>query len=222
MEPIGEIFAELDRMQKTCTEEEIEEWLVLKCRQSEQEEPADPLIISSLYNELGSFYRHRNKPEKGAEAFLKAKVAAQPFQDANYATIINNLAGDYRMMGNYDEAIALFQEAIDLYQKFPETPKSLVSSGYNNLALVYMDMKQYGKAAELLQSAAECLAQAEGCYFEKATNYANMAVALYNNKEKDLAIEKVRMADELYKSGGLETIPEYAAFLKLKEIIEGA
>lgn len=222
MQSIEQIFSEYDKMVKTCSNEELESWLISHCEMAEKESPEDRKMLSALYNELGSFYKHRDMLEKGEEAFLKAKALLEepvPVEDANYATVINNLAGNYRLRGNYSEAISLFEQAIELYRKNPNTPKELVSSAYNNLALVYLDTGKFQEAAEMLQAACDEMNDIPECNYEKATAYANMAIAYYKCGKTELVEEKLQLADDLYKSGGLEDIPEYKAFIKLKEIL---
>ena len=47
-----------------------------------------------------------------------------------------------------------------------------------------------------------------------------MAIAYYKCGETDLVDEKMRIAEELYLSGGLENTAEYRAFTQLKEILK--
>ena len=221
MKLLESFFEEFDRMQKSCSTEELEAWLTEQCETARKEHPEEPKLISSLYNELGSFYRHRGMLEKGKEAFLQAKALWEPLEkDANYATIINNMAGNYRMMGSFDEAVSLFQEAIEVYRKYPETPKNLVSSAFNNLALVYLDTGKFSEAADMMQAAYEVLEEAPGFEHEKATTFANMAIAYFKCGKTDLAGEKLQLAETQYKNAGLENTPEFQAFLKLKEALK--
>ncbi len=213
-------ISEYDRMKGCSSDQELENWLVSQCENALKEFPEEQRIVSSMYNELGSFYRHHGMFEKGEEAFLKATTIWGPLEkDIDYATIINNQAGNYRLMGKYNEAVSLFQEAIELYQKYPETPKALASSAYNNLALVYLDTGRFQEAADMLQLSYEVLADTPDCYYEKATAYANMAIAYYKNGDMETAAEKLQIAEELYRSGGLEDSPEFQSFLKLKEFL---
>lgn len=221
MQTMNSFFAEYDRMQQTCTAQELEAWLITQCEAHEQDCPDDKRMSGALYNELASFYKHRGMLEQAEKAFLKSKALWETEEkDANYATIINNLAGTYRLLGNYDEAARLFQESIELYQQYPQTPKELSSSAYNNLALVYMDTGRFQEAAQMLQAAYDEMKDTPECFTEKATTFANMAFAYYKNGDLDLADEKVRIADDFYKNGNLENTPDYQAFLKVKEILQ--
>lgn len=217
---VEEFFSEYDALQKSASDAEREAWLIAQCEMAQKEQPKEQKMISTMYNELGAFYKHRDMLEKAEEAFLKAKELWETSEkDANYATIINNLAGNYRMRGNFEEAIKLFEEAIELYKAHPETPKELSSSAFNNLALVYLDTGRFREAAQMLQGAYDAMKDIPDCYFEKATAFANMAVAYYKCGETELVKEKMQMAEDLYLKGGLENSQEYQAFLKLKEII---
>ena len=219
MKTAEQFFSEYDSMKTTLKEAELEAWLIEQCETAARECPDDGRLVGALYNELGAFYKHRGLLEKAEEAFLKAKDAAEPLQDANYATIINNLAGNYRMRGNFGEAVALFQEAIEVYRNHPETPKSIFSSAYNNLALVYLDTGRFREAADMLQAAYDEMKDFPEYAHEKATALANMAVAYYKCGETGLFEEKIRMADEEYKIGGLTNTPEYLAFQQMQEIL---
>ena len=220
MSSAEQFFSEYDSLQKTLGDEELEFWLIAQCETAAQENPDDGRMIGALYNELGAFYKHRGILEKAEEAFLKAKDASESLQDANYATIINNLAGNYRLRENFDEAISLFEQAIEIYKQHPETPREIYSSAYNNLALVYLDTGRFREAADMLQAAYDEMKDTPDCYFEKATAFANMAVAYYKCGETELMKEKLQMADELYQKGHLEDTSEYQAFVRLKEILQ--
>ena len=222
MQPIEQLYSEYDRMLQTCSNEELESWLIAHCETAEKECPEDRKLQSALYSELGSFYKHRGRFEEGEKAFLKAKTLLEEpgmEKDLNYATVINNLAGNYRLQGKFDEAVSLFRQAIELYRQYPETPKELASSAYNNLALVYLDTGKFQEAAEMLQAACDEMKDIPECYYEKATAYANMAIAYYKCGQTELVGEKMQLADELYQQGQLENTPEYQAFIKLKAVL---
>ena len=71
----------------------------------------------------------------------------------SYATVLNNLAGTYRLAGKYEEAADLFNESALIYSTTIGKDNSYYCSILNNLALVYQDMKEYDKAEEMLTDA---------------------------------------------------------------------
>lgn len=54
-----------------------------------------------------------------------------------YATVLNNLAGTYRLAGKYEEAADLFNESALIYSTTIGKDNSYYCSILNNLALVY-------------------------------------------------------------------------------------
>ena len=78
----------------------------------------DELI--AVYNELGSFYRGVGRYAQSVAAFEKARTLAMTDLGkdcSQYATILNNMAGTYRLTGNHVKAISLFHEAAEVYRQ---------------------------------------------------------------------------------------------------------
>ena len=63
-------------------------------------------------------------------------------QHPDVATTLNNLAGLYRQMGDYEKALPLYQRALEISEKVlgPQHPD--VATTLNNLAGLY---RQYGR-----------------------------------------------------------------------------
>ena len=92
------------------------------------------LYVAAL-NELGSLLRSLKQLDESEEAFLKAAGIEGRVRgteaNADYATCINNLAGTYRLMGQFEKAEALFRESMDIYAadgrhralRLPERPQ---------------------------------------------------------------------------------------------------
>jgi len=67
---------------------------------------------------------------------LEAQVGRE---DPAYATALNNLAGVHRLLGRYDQAIAEFQDCLELYERTVKG-SAFHAAGLNNLSLVYLDL----------------------------------------------------------------------------------
>ena len=85
------------------------------------------------------------------EEMLQILEAELGPEHPSVATSLNNLAGLYRHMGDYDKALPLFQRALDIREKVlgPQHPD--VATSLNNLALLYRHMGDYDKALPLYQ-----------------------------------------------------------------------
>ena len=138
------------------------------------------------------------------EALLELEQHYQQ-NTANYATIQINMAGTYRQMGKYDEAIELFRKsekyflASDEKDKYPYVRASI----YNNLALVYQDMQDYEHAAECDVEALKYLPVHKDV--QRATTLNNLAGIYMKQGELSKAEETVNSSIEMLKDidGGM-------------------
>ena len=205
MDDVKSLLEEYDRLCDSASDEELEQWLKDTCARYDEEASEDVSGRASLYNELGAFYKHRDILDKGETAFRAAKAllemparsdergccgreslmdgqygtpTADRRETADYATVLNNLAGLYRLAKRFEEAEALFAQAESVYRADENTPKDLLASCSNNLALVYMDQGRWAEALTRFEKAMEILRDAPEKEYERATTDGNMAVAL--------------------------------------------
>ncbi len=205
MEDIKRILEEYDKLCETASDEVVEQWLKDACARCDEEASGDISGRAALYNELGAFYKHREIFDRSETAFRAAKAllempvrgdergccgretlmdgqygapTADRRETADYATVLNNLAGLYRLMKRFAEAEALFAQAESVYLADENTPKDLLASVSNNLALVYMDQGRWAEALARFDKAMEILRGAPEKEYERATTDGNMAVAL--------------------------------------------
>jgi tetratricopeptide (TPR) repeat protein len=153
------------------------------------------LYVAAL-NELGSLLRALKQLDESEEAFLKAAGIEGRVRgtagNADYATCINNLAGTYRLMGEFEKAEALFGESMDIYAQTVGTEHFVYLSALNNLGLVYQDLKRYDDARALHEQALAVL-QKQGkrdtAYATTLNNLASVAMATgrYHDAEGFLA-----------------------------------
>ncbi len=205
MDDVKTLLEEYDRLCDTASDEVLEQWLKDACARYDEEAGEDVAGRAALYNELGAFYKHREILDKGETAFRAAKAllempvrgdgkgccgretlmdgqygapTADRRETADYATVLNNLAGLYRLAKRFDEAEALFAQAESIYLADENTTTELLASISNNLALVYMDQGRWEEALERFEKAMEILRDAPEKEYERATTDGNMAVAL--------------------------------------------
>ena len=71
---------------------------------------------------------------------------------SQYATILNNMAGTYRLTGNHVKAISLFHEAAEVYRQSGMEDSYAYASVLNNLALAYRENGQNEQAITCMRS----------------------------------------------------------------------
>lgn len=136
---------------------------------------------AALYNELGSVCRRNRLFPKGEAAFLKAADILEEvgISDGNYATTLNNLAGLYRLSGDYDKSLEYFSRCRELYAALPGIPADVLASSCSNLGLLYLDKKEFSMALSEFLRAREIIAAVPENLYVHAVTAGNMGYAYY-------------------------------------------
>lgn len=121
-------------------------------------------------------------------------------QTIDYATTLNNLAGHYRVFGQYEQALQLFQETRERYALLEHVPSDVFASSYNNTGLVYLDMKQPDLAEEYFHKALEIINTMEHNDFVMGTTYNNLSfVYLLRNNKEEACVQLAKAASYFLK-----------------------
>ncbi|MEG2958149.1 MAG: tetratricopeptide repeat protein [Oscillospiraceae bacterium] len=143
----------------------------------------------------GPLIDYANAPENGA-----ACAAKDLTETCDYATTLNNLAGLYRLWGNYSKALELFGAAAERYAKLENLPADVHASCHNNMGLVYLHLKQ-GQAAEAcFGRALGILEGAEERDYARGTTLSNLAFALLLSEKKEDAAGALKTAAQCFLS----------------------
>jgi signal transduction histidine kinase len=95
------------------------------------------------------------------------------------------LAGNEKVkQGLYDEAVAVYLEALTLAEK--EQNRKTAADIYNNLGIVHLNLEQYAKALEYLNKGLQ-LRQANGWKRDAAESYHNIGNVYYQQVEDSMA-----------------------------------
>ncbi len=150
-----------------------------------------------LENELCGLYRKLQK-EKDALAAVEAALALVVDMgienNIGAGTTYINAGTVLKAFGRAKEAIPLFEKANAVYQK--ELPKTDNRFGglYNNMALAFVDVKEFGKALELYEKAIKVMQSTKDGMLEVAITYLNIA----SLREAELGLENAQeMIEEL-------------------------
>lgn len=211
-----DILKQLDEMRGNATTEETASWLLGVIASLQTDHPEAIAEQGALYSELGSIYRNAGMYDKGEEAYLTSLRFFKEYADSDNAqgidglnavdcaTTMTNLAGLYRMQGDFEKAIQLFKQAQSQYHNAHCAPPGLHASAYNNLGITYMDMGRYEKSLEEFKKAADILSRtAEETHF-KASLLGNIAYALHELGDNEQAAKILRDAANLYEKLGKE------------------
>lgn len=122
---------------------------------------------------------------------------------ANYATILNNLAGLYRMEKQLQKAADTFDRAIEIYEACQkDIPPDDLASVYNNKGLVYLDIRDGEKARHMFMKAKEILEKAGDYKYALGTTLSNLGFVAVIEKKFPEAVERFREAKTLFEQVG--------------------
>ncbi len=200
-----EIIEKLDAMEEYKSDAELKEWLMPRCEEYDIANPDDILGRAALYNELGSICRRNRWLDEGEKAFLEAKTMLENagIRDGNYATTVNNLAGLYRLSGDFERSFELFCLCRELYSTMPELPVDTLASVCNNIGLLYLDKREHTRALVEFAQAESMIKAIPDNYYVHAVTAGNSAYAHYGLGDMKTAAEcMLRAARYAEKLGG--------------------
>ncbi len=93
------------------------------------------------------------------------------------ATTYINCATAYKAFGKAEAAIPLFEQAKGIYEKNLSSDDYRFGGLYNNMALAFIDLKQFDKANELYEKALYVVSNLKNNEPEQAITHLNMATA---------------------------------------------
>lgn len=216
---INQVLQGLDRLFEEGKLDQVEGYL------SEQLELAvkenDFGSILSILNELLGFARETSQYDKcevyGSQA-LKL-VSNSPYKDGIYhATTLLNVANAMRAAGRLKESMEHYQRAEAIYDsQLPEGDMAFASL-YNNEGLLYEEMGEYDRAAEVLGKALQILSRYQGSEYQQAVSNANLANTMVMLKRMEDAREYAMKALELFAPLKVEDSHKGAALAALAEV----
>lgn len=194
--------------------EEVERFLLESREAFRKAENAAGLV--AVHNELGSFCRGTSRYAESLTAFQAAgeEIVRRLGADCvEYATLLNNMAGTYRLMGRPAEAAELFRRAIGIYQGQKAENSYAFVSVLNNISLAYQELGQLEDAADNLERALCMLRRMPGYLHEEAVTCHNLTALYHRMERREDAQRYLELALAAFEDCGGEEDPHYAAAL---------
>ena len=221
MDSLSNFFARLDELYAAGRHDEIEDFLHRTLSRHRICCGSHDTIFIAALNELGTYYRGIGRYEESAKAFEEAGYDILSYgqkDTSDYATNRMNLAGTLRLQKKYSQALALYEEALNICRRLDGEQSYHYAAALNNIALVYIDMSQYDKALATAQKALAIIRKLPGVLEEQAISHINCSTAHYHLGQKTAAIQEAAEALSLY-----EKIPKkgihYANALNLQAVL---
>lgn len=151
-------------------------------------------ISLKLYNELIGYYRQTSEKEKLLKvinAVSDLLINMKMEGTISYATTMLNIANAYRSIGELELARKYYAITQEIYNKeinenHLDKNDMSVAGLYNNMSLLYQELKDYKQAEDLLKQAL-VIATEKQEKFEIAVTYANLANTMLLAKDYNQA-----------------------------------
>lgn len=170
-----------------------------------------------MRNELMGLYRKLGRKENAlecAEAALEIIRNEKLTDNIGAATTYLNCATVYKAFGMAEKSIPLFEKARYIYESNLAPDDERFGGLYNNMALAFVDLKEFSKANSLYRKALEVMKSIDGGEPEQAITYLNMANAAEAEQglenAESIITEYLEKAIELLDSCISETDGNYA------------
>lgn len=155
----------------------------LKCDRKGQwkDTPQNKYVLTQmlqLLNELIGYYRETSQAALSYEYADKALQVLKWFKlegSIPYATTLLNIANAYRAGGRLEDSLSAYEQVAVIYRKKLQPMDVSWASFYNNLSLLYQEMKRFDLAKESLLKALEIVLTKPNTIFEQAVTYTNLA-----------------------------------------------
>lgn len=206
---IDAFFEELDSYFDNNQVEKIDGFLTASLAQAKEEE--DYAAYISICNEMIGFYR-------SVSAFQKAYAASEDvlllmeelkLEDTeHFATTLLNAATAYSAAGDYAQALRLYRQAMQIYERLLPAEDYRWASLYNNMSIMLEKAGENEEAAESAKKALAIIEKQEGNEAQTATTLTNLAMVYFKLSENGEAKKCLERAIALFEQGG-ENINEH-------------
>lgn len=200
---LDDFYGYLERCYEAEELEKIERFLINYEKRLLESKRKKGMLVA-VYNEQGSFCRSAGRYHDSIKAFQKAQneiVCCLGTACTEYAALLNNLAGTYRLAGWYDKAAESFNEAIQIYCGLGEEESFACANVHSNLSLLYQESGKTESAVRHLKRALELIKGSKDHRQETVVILSNLT-ALYhkagNNSKAMWCMEQALQTFETY------------------------
>lgn len=150
-------------------------------------------LVNKIIDELKGSYEKGSGISVWNKLITHSVAVAKSFNKSeheDYATLLNNIGGVYRAMGDYNKALEFYEKALNIREKVLGTEHRDTAGSYNNISGVYFNMEKYDKALEYLHKAEKISENILGNEHPDTQNiYYGLAIVYMKNGDEEKAYE---------------------------------
>jgi len=195
---IVKVLQELDKLEY----KDFEPYLIEMMKQADEEGDLGAKI--SLLNEMIGFCRDScqfNKSRIYSNQLLTILEEEGLEGTQGYATSLLNIANADRASGDLEESLDFYNKAYAIYEEVLDKGDFLFASINNNMALLYQEMNDYGKACECLKKSLDIISLYDDRIIEEAITYTNLAQSQLKLNDVNASKESIETALGIFNDG---------------------
>lgn len=211
-------YIELARYQALNDKTGMERFL-FSCEKKYREENSLALLVA-VYSEQGAFYRSAERYRLSSASYKKAQKLIEKLMGKScveYATVLNNMAGTYRLSGHYKEALKLLGEALLIYEEIDiagegadEEERYMPACVHNNMGQIFRRTGEIQEAIRHLTIALETIRTLPAHAQEAGLIYSNLTTLYQQTGDMDQAMQCLEEALVIFDTASMEKDTQYA------------
>lgn len=197
---IDRFFEELDSYFEKNDTAGVDAYLTSSLETAKEEE--DYAAYISICNEMIGFYRSVSAFEKAyaaAEDVLLLMEELKLEDSEHFATTLLNAATAYSVGGELAQALRLYRQAVQIYERILPANDYRWAGLYNNMSILLEKLNENGEAAESAKKALAIIEKQEGSEAQTATTLTNLALICFKLSKNEEAKEYLLRAIILFE-----------------------
>ncbi len=199
---IDDFFAKLDSYFDRNETDKIDGFLVSSLESAKEEE--DYAAYISICNEMIGFYRSVSAFEKAYQAAEDVLLLMEELKledTEHFATTLLNTATAYSAAGDYVQAVRLYRQAVQIYDRILPAGDYRQAGLYNNMSILLEKMNENTEAVEAAKKALAIIEKLPDNDAQTATSLTNLALIYFKLSENEEAKKCLTRALALFEQG---------------------
>ena len=211
---MDDFFAELDSYFDRNETDKIDSFLMTSLEKAKEEE--DYAAYISICNEMIGFYRSVSAFEKAYQASEDVLLLMEELKledTEHFATTLLNAATAYSAGGDFTQAVRLYRQAVQIYDRILPQGDYRQAGLYNNMSILFEKMNENAEAVEAAKKALAIIERLPDNEAQTATTLTNLALIYFKLSENEEAKTCLSRALALFEKDGENLNEHYSGAL---------
>lgn len=198
---IDRFFQGLDQLFSQADMEQVEPYFEQSLKEAQQEQDIGAKI--TILNEMMGFYRETSQYDKAKQCIrdvLELIEQAGLCDSLPHATTLLNAANALRAAGELEQAMEYYNQVFALFEGRVAMTDFRYAELYNNVSLLYQEMRRFDMASQCLLNALAIVKQTPGKEFQMAVTLTNLGSSELQEGKMEEAVAHLQEAISVFRS----------------------